>query len=138
MPCDFTKYWINRFPHLISHSYHAMESCSRESIFRRYFNPHFVFTKPEYVNDDSCDNFELQEIYDSARLMYNKSPKKENRQPNVNKANAEKSKRGSYNFNNQNQANNSSFITREDMLKVPENRPKKSLQEDKIVWTLPK
>lgn len=113
-----------------------MESCSKESIFKRYFSPSFVFTKPDYINDETSDNFELQDIYDNARLMYNKSPKKENRQPNINKV--EKSKRGSYNFNNQNQAPNSSFITREDM-KVPESRPKKkSIQEEKFVWTLPK
>lgn len=123
-----------KFPLLLSHSYHAMESCSRENIFKRYYSTQFVFTKPEYFYDEQCDNFELQEIYDNARLLYNKSPKKENRQPNTSINNnaynkVEKSKRGSYNFNNKSQATSSSFITRDDMLKV---------DEKKFVWTLPK
>lgn len=142
VPCDFTKYWILKFPHLLSHSYHAMEPCSKESIFKRYYTPQFVFTKPDYLFDESFDNFELQEAHDNSRLMYNKSPKKENRQPNGVNGNAfnklEKSKRGSYNFNNKNQAPNAAFITRDDMVKVPEARRKKSLAEEKLVWTLPK
>lgn len=131
-----------RFPHLLSHSYHAMESsCSKESIFKRYYSPQYIFTKPDYLFDQDLDNFDLQEVYENARLMYNKSPKKENRQANGNNNGynkAEKSKRGSYNFNNKNQASNAAFITRNDMLKVNDNRRKKSLDEDKIVWTLPK
>lgn len=120
-------------------------SCSKESIFKRYYSPQYVFTKPDYLFDQDLDNFELQEIFDNSRLLYNKSPKKENRQANANSNSnnsaynkAEKSKRGSYNFNNKNQASNSAFITRNDMLKVADNRRKKSLDEDKIVWTLPK
>lgn len=122
-----------------------MESCSKENIFKRYYNPYYVFTKPDYFFDDQLDNFDLQEIYDNARLLYNKSPKKENRQPNGINTNgytnsikvAEKSKRGSYNFNNKNPAaTNSSFITRSDMVKVPVKK-KKSLEEAKLVWTLP-
>lgn len=136
IPCDFTRYWIMKFPNLLPHSYHAMESCSKENLFKRYYSPQYVFNKPDYFYDDSYDNIELQELYENARLFYNKSPKKENRQPNTNNSSnnntynkAEKSKRGSYNFNNKNQATNSSFITRDDMLKV---------DEKKFVWTLPK
>jgi hypothetical protein len=123
-----------------------MEPCSKENIFKRYYSPQFTFTKPDYLFDEECDNFELREIYDNARLLYNKSPKKENRTPingnvgnNFNKI--EKSKRGSYNFNNKQQsqaANSNSFITREDMVQVAENRGKKPLAEEKLVWTLPK
>jgi hypothetical protein len=117
-----------------------MEFCSKESIFKRYYSPQFTFTKPDYLFDESYDNFELREIYDNARLLYNKSPKKENRMPNSNNiSKVEKSKRGSYNFNNKQQAANSnSFITREDMVQVAENRGKKPLAEEKLVWTLPK
>lgn len=104
-----------------------------------------MFTKPEYILDEDCDNMELRDIVENARLMYNnKSPKKENRQPtnSVTYKQAEKSKRGSYNFI-QNQpangvANNSTFITRSDMQKVPEKRRKKSLEEKNMVWTSPK
>ena len=113
-------------------------SCSKESIFKRYYSPQYVFTKPDYLFDQDLDNFELQEIFENSRMLYNKSPKKENRQANGNNGNGynktEKSKRGSYNFNSKNQASNSAFITRNDMLKVTDNRGK----EDKIVWTLPK
>lgn len=114
-----------------------MESCSKENVFRRYYSPLYIFTKPEYFSDENCDNFELQEIYDNNRLTY-KSPKKENRQPNVTNGNSkvEKSKRGSYNFNNKPQTSNVSFITRNDMLKVPDG--KKPIEEVKFVWTLPK
>lgn len=124
-----------------------METCSRESIFKRYYSPHFVFTKPEYLSDDSLDNFELREILDNARNVYNKSPKKENRHPIANSTlvKTEKSKRGSYNFINQNPAATApgspsiaTFITRDQMQKVPEKRRKKSLEEKNMVWMLPK
>lgn len=123
-----------------------METCSRESIFKRYYSPHFVFTKPEYLSDESLDNFELREILDNARNVYNKSPKKENRHPIANSTlvKTEKSKRGSYNFINQNPAaaalgpSIATFITRDQMQKVPEKRRKKSLEEKNMVWMLPK
>lgn len=118
-----------------------MESCSKESIFRRYYAPQYVFTKPEYIGDDEFDNVELQNM-ESSRLTYNKSPKKENRQPNGNVGGKiEKSKRGTYNFNKQlPQQPNSSFITRSDMQKpqeAQEKRRKKSVDEKNFVWTLP-
>lgn len=124
-----------------------MESCSRESIFKRYYSPQFIFTKPDYLFDEGLDNFELRDILDNARNLYNKSPKKENRQPSngstLNKV--EKSNRGSYNFINQNLTPNppgspsmATFITRDQMQKVPEKRRKKSLEEKNMVWSLPK
>lgn len=124
-----------------------MESCSRESIFKRYYSPQFVFTKPDYLFDEDLDNFELRDILDNARNLYNKSPKKENRQPSNGSAlnKVEKSKRGSYNFINQNPTPNppgspsmATFITRDQMQKVPEKRRKKSLEEKNVVWMLPK
>jgi serine/threonine-protein kinase/endoribonuclease IRE1 len=140
-PCDFVKYWIHRFPYLISHTFHAMESCSKEASFRRYYCPTFTFAKPDYLFDEDLDNEELRDIYEVARALYNKSPKKENRQPtagNFNK-NVTPSKRGTYNFNstnNQNQPINSAFITREEMMGT--RRKKQPLEEEKIVWTNPK
>lgn len=118
-----------------------MESCSKEASFRRYYSPNFTFAKPDYFFDDNLDNEELRDIFETTRALYNKSPKKENRQPtnngNFNKI-TEKSKRGTYNFNspnNQNQSANSAFITREEMMVT---KRKKPLQEEKIVWTNPK
>lgn len=117
-----------------------METCSKEASFRRYYSPNFTFAKPEYLFDEDLDNEELRDLYETSRALYNKSPKKENRQPNNNgNKQIEKSKRGTYNFNspnNQNQpANNSAFITREEMQKVTR---RKNTQEEKIVWTNPK
>jgi cyclophilin family peptidyl-prolyl cis-trans isomerase len=125
-----------------------MESCSKDNIFKRYYTPQFVFTKPDYLFDEAYDNNELKKIYSAIAANNNKSPKKENRQPvNVTASNntnsafnnkVEKSKRGTWNFANSNQASNSSaFITRDDMVKGPEKRRKKSLEESKMVWTLP-
>lgn len=119
-----------------------MELCSKESSFRRYYSPHFTFVKPDYLFDEDLDNEELKDIYETARVLYNKSPKKENRQPtnngNFNKERQVGTKRGTYNFNsanNQNQPANSSFITREEMMVT---RRKKPLEEEKMVWTNPK
>lgn len=134
VPVDFTKYWIVRFPELLSHAYHAMEICSKENSFKRYYTPKFVFTKPYYLSDESLDNFQLREIIDANRQAYNKSPKKENRQPN-NNLTIIQSKRGSYNFNTNGGA--AAFITRDDMVTVNRGK-KKPKEEEKIVWTLPK
>ncbi|CRL01658.1 CLUMA_CG014880, isoform A [Clunio marinus] len=147
IPSDFVKYWITLFPYLLSHSYHAMELCSKENIFKRYYSPLYVFTKPDYIKDENYDNIELRDIFDANCLNYNKSPKKENRQPvNNNQNKIEKSKRGSYNFLTpavtNGGASNGVFITRQDML-VPEKSQKgaekrrKKTAEEKIVWTLP-
>lgn len=142
IPCDFVRYWIKRFPHLLSHAYHAMQSCSREPLFKRYFPLH-NFTKPDYFDDPDKDNFELQEIVECSRLMYNgsKSPKKESRQPTNGLNKTEKSKRGSYNFiPNQNpngSPGNGAFITRDQMQKTDKRR-KKSIEEKNVVWMLPK
>lgn len=135
IPVDFTKYWIARFPHLLSHSYHAMEACSKENSFKRYYTPKYVFTKPDYLSDDTLDNFELMEIIDTVRQAYNKSPKKENRQPN--NQSKDKSKRGTYNFVTN--GGGGSFITRDDMVTVNRGKKKQNQQhEEKIVWTLNK
>lgn len=123
-----------------------MESCSKENIFRRYYSPEFVFTKPEYLTSEAFENFELRNKIKNVQLLYSKIPKKENHQPNMkgNQSNLENSKRGSYNFINKlNPGTSNSFITRDDMLvpektlKVQEKRRRK-LEENKISWTLPK
>jgi serine/threonine-protein kinase/endoribonuclease IRE1 len=164
MPCEFVRYWLNRFPHLLSHSYHAMEFCSREDALMRYYTPQFVFTKPDYLYDSLCDNFELQAIYD--KILSNKSPKKENRQHNFvnnngngnynstnnkvdkNSQKPVKANRGAYNFNlNQptnHKAEYNTFITRDDMVKRQvedggdTTKRKQSSDETKgFQWTLP-
>lgn len=48
IPHNFTHYWINKFPRLLSHSYHALERCSHEPSFQYYYAQNGVFSKPEY------------------------------------------------------------------------------------------
>lgn len=115
-----------------------MEICSKENSFKRYYTPKYVFTKPDYLFDESLDNFELMDIIDANRQNYNKSPKKENRQPS--NMNVNQSKRGAYNFGTNNTAHGSprnDFITRDDMVMVNRAGKKKQHKEEKIVWTLP-
>ncbi|KNC31642.1 hypothetical protein FF38_11092 [Lucilia cuprina] len=52
IPHEFTNYWISRFPHLISHAYHAFSICSNEPIFQTYYNSSYHFTRPEYFDAD--------------------------------------------------------------------------------------
>lgn len=123
-----------------------MEMCSTENIFKRYYSPNYVFTKPNYLSDYTCDNVELEEIFESSKSTYARSPKKENRQPSAynNKMeklvqNNTKNRRGAYNFNKnqpptqRNEGNG--FITRNDMLKVEDNRAKRN--DENFKWILP-
>lgn len=52
IPHEFTNYWISKFPHLISHAYHAFSICSNEPIFQTYYNSSYHFTRPEYFDAD--------------------------------------------------------------------------------------
>nr|XP_045015142.1 serine/threonine-protein kinase/endoribonuclease IRE1-like isoform X2 [Jaculus jaculus] len=37
LPDDFVRYFTSRFPRLLSHTYQAMELCSRERLFQPYY-----------------------------------------------------------------------------------------------------
>lgn len=37
LPEDFVRYFTSRFPHLLSHTYRAMELCSHERLFQPYY-----------------------------------------------------------------------------------------------------
>ncbi|XP_050340716.1 serine/threonine-protein kinase/endoribonuclease IRE1 [Bactrocera neohumeralis] len=52
IPNDFTNYWINKFPELISHAYHAFSICAEEPIFRHYYNADYHFSRPWYFDAD--------------------------------------------------------------------------------------
>ena len=110
VPHEFTQYWINRFPHLLSHSYHSLERCSAEPIFRSYYSENYRFTKPAYFYDEDNDNFELIKYYENN--VKSKSPMKTIKMAeNLSK----NSKRGYYNFSKNYNVNNSAFITRDKM-----------------------
>lgn len=55
IPVDFTKYWIQRFPYLVSHSYHALEKHSYENAFKLYYDSSFRYAKPEYFHRETDD-----------------------------------------------------------------------------------
>lgn len=48
IPREFTRYWVHRFPYLVSHSFHALETCSGETLFSGYYNDSYAFAKPDY------------------------------------------------------------------------------------------
>jgi serine/threonine-protein kinase/endoribonuclease IRE1 len=37
IPDDFVRYFTSRFPHLLSHTYQAMELCRHERLFQTYY-----------------------------------------------------------------------------------------------------
>lgn len=55
LPHAFTRYWIDRFPRLISHSYHAFETCSNEHAFIGYYPVGYKFSKPDYFYEITED-----------------------------------------------------------------------------------
>lgn len=55
LPTSFTKYWIDRFPRIISHSYHSLESCSGDPTFAGYYPIGYKFSKPNYFYEITDD-----------------------------------------------------------------------------------
>lgn len=78
IPHEFTNYWIQRFPHLLSHTYHSLSICSHENPFRSYYDPHYKFTRPEYFYRKTDD----VEFVDSPKIIAKNAP------PGANSGNA--------------------------------------------------
>ncbi|XP_062560540.1 serine/threonine-protein kinase/endoribonuclease IRE1 isoform X2 [Armigeres subalbatus] len=79
IPHKFTQYWINRFPHLLSHAYHALADYSHEPIFHSYYNDevNYKFRKPAYFDEEGNENYELIRYYEGAqKLKATQSPKR--------------------------------------------------------------
>uniref|UniRef100_A0A8D8B9X7 non-specific serine/threonine protein kinase n=1 Tax=Culex pipiens TaxID=7175 RepID=A0A8D8B9X7_CULPI len=120
IPDGFTCYWTGRFPHLLSHAFHALADCSQESIFTRYYNDcvGYRFPRPAYFDEEANDNHELIRYYEGAqKAKATQSPK---RKPGTGTtaSSAEDSplknnRRGAYNFG---KYANTGFITREQMM----------------------
>lgn len=55
LPTGFTAYWIDRFPRLLSHSYHVMAAHSHEHLFEAYYTEKYTFTKPRYFFEETED-----------------------------------------------------------------------------------
>lgn len=140
-PIDFTHYWTDKFPHLLSHTYHALQLCATENIFKQYYNPYYTFTKPDYILDENFDNVELIQAYETAKLQAKNAKKdfkmkfsknsnySDNRQHYSNKRNEnfftaspKTTKRGMYNFKNGDPGDqDQSFITRDQMMPLSSN-----------------
>uniref|UniRef100_A0A1Q3FEV2 non-specific serine/threonine protein kinase n=1 Tax=Culex tarsalis TaxID=7177 RepID=A0A1Q3FEV2_CULTA len=120
IPDGFTQYWTGRFPHLLSHAFHALADCSQESIFTRYYNDcvGYRFPRPAYFDDEANDNHELIRYYEGAqKAKATQSPKRKPAAA-VTSASAEDSplknnRRGAYNFG---KYADTGFITREQMM----------------------
>ncbi|KRK02892.1 serine/threonine-protein kinase/endoribonuclease IRE1 [Drosophila yakuba] len=54
IPHEFTNYWVDRFPQLISHAYHAFSICSNEAIFKPYYSAGYLFSRPWYFDADDA------------------------------------------------------------------------------------
>lgn len=144
VPNGFTKFWIDRFPRLISHSYHSLESCSNEHVFNAYYPTEYVFTKPTYF-------FELTEDFRPTFDAGNKSrdsPKRYNKEyryksmdyPNFVMDRNRTSRKGSYNFHrilttgfqqNLKLGNSSNEITRntEDNFRATDNKQSENMDD---------
>ncbi|XP_027728902.1 serine/threonine-protein kinase/endoribonuclease IRE1 [Vombatus ursinus] len=51
IPDDFVHYFTSRFPHLLSHTYRAMELCSQERLFQPYYFQEATELGPPVTND---------------------------------------------------------------------------------------
>ncbi|XP_055609456.1 serine/threonine-protein kinase/endoribonuclease ire-1-like [Uranotaenia lowii] len=128
IPHDFTRYWIDRFPHLLSHAYHALVDYSEEPIFKGYYNDevHHRFTKPDYFNQEGNENYDLIRYYEAAqKIKATQSPKRKPSAPNdqsgtdsiptTPQKQNQQNRRGNYNFDRYGNGA-TSFITRDQMM----------------------
>lgn len=86
LPTEFTDYWISRFPRLLSHSYHAMQQCSKhkEKSFKPYYSKDYQFSKPSYFYEITEDFVptELPRIMRDSPKKFNKENRYNNRYNN--------------------------------------------------------
>lgn len=95
IPHEFTNYWVDRFPQLISHAYHAFSICSNEPIFKPYYSAGYLFTRPWYFDAD--DALFPMLMLDPKPLPKIGSPKK-TPSPASSQAQQLKQRKGLYNF----------------------------------------
>uniref|UniRef100_A0A336M6W9 non-specific serine/threonine protein kinase n=1 Tax=Culicoides sonorensis TaxID=179676 RepID=A0A336M6W9_CULSO len=76
VPTEFTRYWISKFPHLVSHCYHALQIVSEENIFKSYYHPDYLFTRHSYLMSHDYDNVKLISFYENNLKNASKSPKR--------------------------------------------------------------
>ncbi|XP_064552906.1 serine/threonine-protein kinase/endoribonuclease IRE1 [Drosophila montana] len=101
IPHEFTNYWVERFPQLISHAYHAFSICSNEPIFKPYYSTGYHFSRPWYFDAD--DAMFPMLMRDPKPLPKMGSPKKTPPAPQSFLAQQQqlKQRKGAYNFRKQ-------------------------------------
>lgn len=113
LPKGFTSYWISRFPRLLSHSYHSLESCSNEHSFLSYYSRAYVFSKPSYFYEETEDfvlTEQMKPVRDSPK-KYFKYKQNDNLSGNITRTfgqrfeNFRSNKKGAYNFHRNNNNN---------------------------------
>ncbi|KAG4073537.1 hypothetical protein HA402_000761 [Bradysia odoriphaga] len=148
IPVDFTKYWIQRFPYLVSHSYHALEKHSHENAFKVYYDSTYCYAKPEYFyrETDDCvwpDKL-IKKLNDSPkRLSKDFRPRNNDRRssqdvladgnakPLTDNVYKTGNKRGSYNFHKNVDGDNT--LT----LRKNWRKPSNISQDNNLTWTMP-
>lgn len=143
VPIDFTKYWIQRFPYLVSHSFHALEKHSHENAFKVYYDSSFCYAKPEYFyrETDDCvwpDKLSKKPADSPRRMSKDFRPRNNDRRLSqdtvVADGNAKtgNNKRGSYNFHKNGDAD-STLVLRKNNWRKPANS---GAQDANLTWTM--
>lgn len=96
IPYEFTNYWVDRFPQLISHAYHAFSICSNEPIFKPYYSSGYHFSRPWYFDAD--DALFPMLMRDPKPLPKVGSPKRTPPPPSSLTQQQLKQRKGAYNF----------------------------------------
>lgn len=149
MPIEFTRYWIDRFPHLVSHSYHAYSICSTEHIFKPYYHNEYKFTCPSYLTLPEFDNIKLMAYYEGSLKKSPKRSKNNNNSPKPQKSPYTSRKTESDNLNNRRGKYNfkrdetvEGFITRDQManfnnkITITNRHGPTPKPEDNLVWEI--
>lgn len=150
IPVDFTKYWIQRFPYLVSHSYHALETHSYENAFKVYYDSSFSFAKPEYFYRDTDDCIfpdKLSKALSDSPKKYSKDYRPRNSErrmsshdsvvdgnakPFSDNAYRANNKRGSYNFHKNSDIDNTQLTLRKNNWRKPKNMD----HDMNLTWTM--
>lgn len=151
IPIEFTKYWTQRFPYLVSHAFHALESCSRENLFKTYYSDAFTYSRPDYFYQfaeefSPCES--VSKIHSPQRKyskemrqrLVDRRPSQEGTPDTKNGSDFSRpsqpnNKRGSFNF----YKSSDGKIVNESVAKENElnwRRPKNTTK-DTIAWTMP-
>lgn len=144
IPREFTRYWVHRFPHLVSHSFHALQSCSDETLFSGYYNHSYTFAKPDYFFGADDEFVAIDMAHKVARESPVRKYAKDIRQRFVNRSNNQQqpvdepaalNRRGVYNFKSDPATGDKSTTDGWDNWRM--NRKKDFIKETPIAWTMP-